>query len=344
MINNLSLINFRRFKSLDIDFNKQIVIFVGDNAVGKTSILESIYIAGITKSHKTNKEIDVINKDEMYSVIEINHKFKMIISQKGKKVFINNVEKKKLSEYIGNLYVSIFSPEDLNIVKGSPQLRRRLLDIEIGQINPKYLYELSKFKKILKERNELLKNNDFDSDILNIITNELAISNSILLKYRIEYISIISQLASEIYNSIANERLEIYYIASVIGDSLEFFKNKTNFDIYHHKTNYGIHRDDLKFKINGFDSELCSQGQQRTIILSMKLAFIEYIKRYKNDQSIILLDDVFSELDINRQIKLLDVIKNYQTFITTNNLEILKDKIKDCQVFELSKKEIKELC
>lgn len=337
-ITNIKLKNFRRFSFINLKIEKNVVVIYGPNAVGKTTILEAIYLAGITKSHKTNKDVDLIKKDNEFAIIDINYKNenKIIISNSGKKTYINGIEIKKLSDYIGNLYVILFSPEDLNLIKGSPADRRRFINIEIGQVDKIYLSELVKYNKILKQRNEMLKANEINQIMLDVITNELINSGNKIINYRNNFINEIKKLAGEINFSISKEHLNIEYNSKEL--TKQMYDEKLKSDIYNKITQIGPHRDDISFYINGSKSELCSQGQQRTICLSLKLALIEYIKNKTGENPILLLDDVLSELDDNRQIKLIEnIMKCKQSFITTTNINTIKKYITDCQLIEINK-------
>lgn len=344
MLKKLSLRNVRLFKSLDISFNKNITVFIGNNATGKTTILESIYLLGVTKSHKTNNEEEIINNESTYSkIIGIEKKnYQLVFNKNQKKSFIDNKEQKKLSEFIGNLKVVMFSPIDLNLINGSPLIRRRFLDIEISKLNKEYLLSLSNYKKILKERQELLKKISPNDDLifLNIISKKLIIEAKKIINIRDKFIQEINKNLI----SISDDKLEIIYNPSVkLSNIDELFEKKKEYDILTKNTNYGPHRDDIKFMINGSDVAFSSQGQIRSLVLSIKLSIANYIKKITNDSPIILLDDVLSELDINRQNRLFEIVGDYQVFITSTGVENIKKEILDkAQIFYLNNKSIKE--
>lgn len=345
IINKINLVHFRKFLELDLNIKKNTVIFYGNNATGKTTILEAIYMAGMTKSHKTNNDNEIVSFNKPYAVVNIKgiKNNQIVISKYGKTTKINGIEIKKLSDYIGNLYVIMFSPEDLSLVKGSPIERRKFLDMEIGQVNKGYLIEMNRYRKILKERQELLKSMDLDDDYLplEIITKELMETAEKIFQYRTDFINEISEIAQKIHYSISNENLSIEYVKKEI--CIEDYLLKLKSDVISKITSYGPHRDDLFFYINGNKANLCSQGQQRTICLSLKIALYEYIKRHTKQEPVILLDDVLSELDDIRQKKLIGIIKNTQSFITTTNIDVIKNMLSDCQIFMLKENEIKEL-
>ncbi|MGD9677755.1 MAG: DNA replication/repair protein RecF [Vulcanibacillus sp.] len=359
-INNLQLKNFRNYKELDLFLENKINIFQGNNAQGKTNILEALHLLALAKSHRTSKDKELIKWGNSFSLIKGelknsigNSKLELQIYQKGKKVKINNIEKKKLSEYIGKLNVVIFSPEDLNLVKGSPQLRRKFLDIEIGQINPSYIFHLVQYQKIIYQRNNLLK--DFSRELKNKLellelwNIQLIEHGSKIILKRLEYIKQLEKWAEQVHWTITNgkEKLRIKYKPSILLDfpinELEIkqqFKKKIkeiiNQEISRGITLIGPHRDDILLYINEIDIQSYgSQGQQRTTALSIKLAEIELINNSIGEYPILLLDDVLSELDETRQTYLLKTIgKKVQTFITTtsiNNIDLRS--IQDSAIF-----------
>jgi DNA replication and repair protein RecF len=346
-ISNLKLINFRNFTSLDIEFNSNINIFIGKNAQGKTSLLESIYLLSISKSHKTFKDKEMIKFNTDYAKVTSNivksndlMNLEIVVSNQGKKVTINSIEKKKISEYIGAFNVVMFAPEDLDIIKRDPSTRRKFLDIEIGQTSSIYLFNLSQYNKILKQRNEFLKQSIqskvYNNDYLDILTIQLVEFGIKIVKKRNQFIEKLNQYANKLHYFISNkeEQLRIEY-ASSFSEKLtteqvfNLYKRNYNNDIKRGTTQIGIHRDDLKFYLNGVDvGSYGSQGQQRTTALSVKLSLIDFIKDETSYYPIVLLDDVLSELDDIRQSLLLDCIKEkVQTFVTTTNVSGIKSEI-----------------
>ncbi|MDF2698851.1 MAG: replication/repair protein RecF [Haloplasmataceae bacterium] len=351
-IKSLSLLNFRNYSHLDIKFSNKLNIFIGNNAQGKTTLLESIYLLAISKSHKTSKDKDLIKFNESYSKVctvlkksDLELKLEIIISNQGKKVSINNVEKKKISEYIGTFNVVMFAPEDLDIVKRDPINRRKFLDIEIGQTSSIYIHNLNQYNKILKQRNEYLKstqiNKTIDFPYLDILTEQLAIYAEKILNKRIEFIKKLNVYANKIHEHISNyhEKLYLEYISSFSRDLsklnlnqiIEVYKKNYNTDLLKGSTQMGIHRDDFRLFVNDIDVSIFgSQGQQRTTALAIKLSLIDFIKDETNFYPIVLLDDVLSELDDLRQSQLLDCIQEkVQTFVTTTNISGIKKEIID---------------
>ncbi len=357
-IKNLNLTNFRNYDKLSVNFINQTNIFIGKNAQGKTSILESLYILGLTKSHRGNKDRDVIKTSTEYakinSLINLNDRdieLDIIISKIGKKAKYNQIELEKLSEYIGILNVVMFAPEDLDLIKGNPQTRRKFLDLEIGQISKEYLYSLLNYRKILKQRNDLLKAMQLDKDkdmlLLDILTDQLISYLEEIVNKRKEFISKINHYTNKIYKYLSNskENLEIKYLPSIESNYKKEFVSKYKYDIITGATNLGAHRDDIEFYLdNHFVKTHASQGEMRSSVLSVKLALIDYIYDYKKDYPILLLDDVLSELDEERQNNLINYIQDKtQNFITSTVIKgINLKKINDYKLFTIENGQIKE--
>ena len=338
MINKISLKNVRRFDSLTLNIDSNIVILQGNNAIGKTTILEAISLASITKSHRTNNLKEIIKENQMYSDIRVSYKnkdFRIVLSNVGKMVSINNVEQQKISEYIGEFPTIFFSPSDLDIITSSPTLRRQFLNQEISQISHLYLKNLNQYNKLLQERNILLKSLDVNSDtkLLDVITSQLIEVGKKIIIERESFVKRINEVINKIHNKMnSNEVIEIVYQPSVTIDKIdEVFQSKKLSDIISHQTNYGPQRDELIFLLNDKNaSKYASQGQIRNIILSTKLALCEIIYNHTNKYPVLLLDDVLSELDITRQNSLLSMLKefkNIQTFISTVDISSLNKEI-----------------
>ncbi|MEC5425053.1 DNA replication/repair protein RecF [Virgibacillus sp. C22-A2] len=351
-IEQLQLKNYRNYEKLAISFDDKINVIIGENAQGKTNLMEAIYLLAFTKSHRTTREKELIQWDKEYAKIEgritkRNRAFplEVIISSKGKKAKLNRIEQKRLSNYIGALNVVMFAPEDLTLVKGSPQIRRRFIDMELGQIQPRYIYHLGQYQKILKQRNHLLKQmqrkQKQDKTMLDILTEQLVEHAATLLERRFVFLDLLRKWASPIHYGISRqlEKLEIKYNPS-IEVSEEVNKEKIE-SIYLNKfheiqekevergtTLIGPHRDDLIFYVNNKDVQTYgSQGQQRTTALSVKLAEIELIYNEVGEYPVLLLDDVLSELDDYRQSHLLNTIQGkVQTFVSTTSVEGINHK------------------
>lgn len=345
-IKKLSLTNFRLHEKLDLVFLKDIVIFIGDNASGKTSILEAIYYVSATKSNRTNKDLDLISTNKNYAKIELStldSNYLVVISEQGKKTFINRVEKNKLSEFIGNLHVVYYSIEDINLIKGSPQERRRFLNIELSKIDKAYISNLNRYNAILKERNELLKKIDFNSDLvlLNILNEQLANVAVPIIKQRKKFIDELNIYLEKTYKDLFNkETIKINYKPSISDNNyLETLKSKNTSDMFSRITNYGVHRDDFEFLKDDLElSVYSSQGEQKSVAIALKLALVEYVLEKCNKIPILLLDDLFSELDETRQNSIIKYLDKVQTFITTTDLNNIKNEmLLNAQILKLRK-------
>jgi DNA replication and repair protein RecF len=357
-IKQLNIENVRLYSSADLSLHPSTNIFLGDNAQGKTTIIESIYILGLTKSHKTNRDRDVIqtNKDyaKINALINLNKKdtqLDIILSKQGKKAKYSQIEMERLSEYIGILNVVMFAPEDMDLIKGNPQNRRKFLDLEIGQISKEYLHNIQQYKKLLKQRNDLLKSMQKDNNqelmLLDIITEQLVDYMTPIIKIRSQFISELNQIASSIYKDLSHseEVFELRYIPNLKDKILQELSAKYSYDIITGTTNNGCHRDDIEFYINEYPIKTHgSQGEMRTAVLATKLALVEFIYKHKQEYPILLLDDVLSELDQNRQQNLLKYVSNKtQTCITTTNIkDINLNHIQDYKIFHVTNGIIKE--
>ena len=336
-------------------------IFVGNNAQGKTNILESLVILSLTKSHrlginpniimfnkKKTKIKGVIRKDDIISKLEFEQ------DEDSKKFYLNNNKINKIADYISNMTTIIFTPDDLEIIKDSPNVRRNLLNIQLSQISKLYLNTYNQYNKILKNRNEYLKilysNGLADKNYLDILTDKLIEKAVIIYKLRNEYINNINKVISKNYNLISSVGfLEIKYLPNIdvnnyedeeITKKLKNIINK-NYDreIRNGMTLYGPHRDDFLFLLDNKDLKYFgSQGQQRLAVLSFKLSEIGIFEEYTNTKPILLLDDIFSEFDVKKRNNILKYINNcdIQSILTTTDLKnINKRYIKDAYIFEV---------
>lgn len=341
-IHSVELVNFRNYEKEKIHFKNNLNVIVGKNAQGKTNLLESIFLCCVGKSFKTNVEKDLINKTKTSASIKINFtnkkgKVNVTVGLENNKKFVklNEINLLKISQLLGNLCCVFFSPNELKLVKETPEDRRKFINLDLSQINKEYYFNLIRYNNILKERNKLLKMYESENTIketLPIWDAQLANVGAKIIKDRLNFINKLNAFAHiEHKNLTSNE--ENLFISYNSNENLE---NKTeseieqsllnNLKINHDKdiklkyTTIGPHRDDLKFSINGFDvKNFASQGQQRTVALSLKLAELEIFKEVLGEYPILLLDDVFSELDDNRQNKLINRVKSIQTIITTTN-------------------------
>lgn len=330
-ISSLNISDYRNYSSLNIEFDKGTTILYGDNAEGKTNILEALYLSATTKSHRGSKDRDIIkfDKEEAHIKVnviknDINHKIDMHLRKnKSKGVAIDGLSIRKSGELFGIVNIIFFSPEDLSIIKDSPGVRRRFIDLEMCQINKLYHYNYVNYNKALMQRNNLLKKIAFRPDLidtLDVWDEKLAEYGINIIKYREEFISMLNNIIVDIHHNLTGgrEEIKIEYNNNVsIEDYIEVIKSKRDSDLKYLSTGIGPHRDDISFYINDIDVRTYgSQGQQRTAALSLKLAEIELVKQIIRDNPILLLDDVMSELDNNRKDYLLKSINDIQTIIT----------------------------
>ncbi|MFA9378111.1 MAG: DNA replication/repair protein RecF [Lachnotalea sp.] len=336
IIKSIKLENFRNYDKLDINFNDGTNILYGDNAQGKTNILEAIYLSGTTKSHKGSKDREIIKFDQEESHIRtiilkngIEYKLDMHLRKnKTKGIAINGIPIRKASELFGIVNIVFFSPEDLNIIKNGPSERRRFIDLELCQLDKVYLHNLTKYNNIINQRNKLLKDISFRSDLrdtLSVWNLQLVNYGKKIIERRKIFIHQINDIIYDIHYKLSGGKEELY-IKYEQNVSEELFLNNLEKnierDIKLGTTSVGPHRDDLNFLNKNIDiRKYGSQGQQRTAALSLKLSEIELVTKLINDKPILLLDDVLSELDSNRQNYLLNSINNTQTLITCTGLD-----------------------
>lgn len=364
-IQEIQLSSYRNYKSCQLNFSKGLNLCIGPNAQGKTNLIEAIYVLAFGKSYRTSKDKELIQWEEPFAKIigeiirnDKEYTHELIFFSKGKKAKIDQIEQEKLSQYIGNFNVVMFAPEDLNLVKGSPQVRRRFLDMELGQISKSYLYHLSDYQKILQQRNALLKNGvihqgNKDVVLLDVLTDQFIEKCVELTSFRFHFLERLNQISEQIHLSITKnqEIIRLNYIPSVrvleIENKLKIKEDYKKFydqikekELRRGISLFGIHRDDFTIQINEKDVQsFGSQGQQRTASLSIKLAELEFIYQESGEYPVLLLDDVLSELDENRQKDLLQMVRNkVQTFVTATTLKGIESQIQEnAQVFYVKK-------
>ncbi len=336
IIKKLELTDYRNYDSLNLQFDKGTNILYGDNAQGKTNILEAIYVAATTKSHKGSKDSEIINFDKEEAHIRIylekegyeNRIDMHLRKNKSKGIAIDGQKIKRAADLLGLCNVVFFSPEDLNIIKNGPAERRRFVDMELCQLDSFYLYNLNHYNKIVNQRNKLLKDmymNPELKDTLAIWDSQLMSFGSKIIERRTIFIDQLNEIIYEIHKKLSGGKEEIY-ISYEPDVSIESFETKLKAsqerDIKLKQTTVGPHRDDISFLNGNIDiRRFGSQGQQRTVALSLKLSEIELVKKISKDTPILLLDDVLSELDNNRHNYLLNSIGDIQTIITCTGLE-----------------------
>jgi len=338
-IKEIKLNNFRNYNFKEINLEKNINIFYGENAQGKTNIIEAIFLSSMGKSFRTNKDKELINFEKEKAIVEINFekkdrdgKIKIEIENK-KNIYLNGIKLKKLSELLGNINVVIFTPDDINILKGGPQNRRRFLDIMISQLKPNYMYTLNLYLKTLEQRNNYLRQIKFenkDENLLDIWDEKLAEYAVIIYNYRVEFINKIKNKIENIHKDITQnkENIKIEYISECKEkeEFLNLLKQRRKLDIIKGFTTKGIHRDDFMIYINEKEvSTYGSQGQHRTAILSLKLSELKVIYDEIGEYPILLLDDFMSELDESRRKSFLENIENIQVIITCTEKIMLEN-------------------
>lgn len=351
LIKSLELENFRNYKQLKMEFDSGTNILYGDNAQGKTNILEALYLSGTTKSHKSSKDKEMIRfrKEESHirTLIEkndISYRIDMHLKRsKTKGIAINGIPIKKASELFGIVNFVFFSPEDLNILKNGPAERRRFLNLELCQLSRLYLHNLSNYNRVIKQRNALLKEISFRPDLkdtLQIWDEQLIHYGLEIMKERKQFILDLNEIVDSIHKNLSGDREElvIQYEPSIAEEqfAVQLEKNREN-DIRTRMTSVGPHRDDLIFLVKEVDvRKYGSQGQQRTCALSLKLAEIELVKKVIKDTPVLLLDDVLSELDSRRQNFLLNNIHDIQTMISCTGLdEFIKNRFHINRIFRV---------
>lgn len=359
-LKHLSIQNFRNYQELEVEFHPGLNIFLGQNAQGKTNILESIYFLALTRSHRTRNDRDLIYFESTDFKVsgQLQREtgplpLEISLTPKGRITKVNHLKQAKLSNYIGHMNVVLFAPEDLQLIKGSPAGRRKFIDIELGQMKPLYLSDLSQYNHVLKQRNSYLKNSEkIDATFLEVLDSQLASFGSRVIHHRLEFIKKLEAKAKEKHTRLSDnkEDLSIQYQSTVFSEDgndieeqfLSMLEKNRQKDIFRKTTSIGPHRDDLAFFINNMNATFGSQGQHRSVVLSLKLAEIELMEEITREKPILLLDDVMSELDNYRQLQLLETISNnIQTFITTTTLDHLKELPEELKIFTVQAGHIK---
>lgn len=338
--------NYRNYDELILDFNDNLNIIIGDNAQGKTNLLESIYVLAVTKSFLSINDKNLIMFDSRYSLVKgsLNNntsfdELEVLISEAGKIVKINKKEIKKLSDYISKLNVIIFSSDSIRIFKDSPMSRRKYFNIQISQINKIYLSNLSNYNLLLRQRNEFLKIIDIhkknDMDYLDVLDEKYINLSLNIYDYRKKYIDLVNKYIDNIFYSITGiKKLKLVYSSNIDGFDNDLFKDKLrsnlNREIQYKSTFLGPNRDDYFFELDGKNLSLYgSQGQIRSAILALKLAEVKLFTDVLSDTPILLLDDIFSELDITKRNNIVKYLSNeVQTIVTTTDIENIEEKIR----------------
>ncbi|MEY8392537.1 DNA replication/repair protein RecF [Lachnospiraceae bacterium] len=351
ILKSVALKNFRNYSDLNLEFDRGTNILYGDNAQGKTNVLESVYVSGTTRSHKGSKDKEMIQfgqeESHIRTVVEkggLDYQIDMHLKKnRSKGIAVNKIPIKKASELFGILNIVFFSPEDLNIIKNGPSERRRFLDAELCQLDKIYLFYLTKYNKILNQRNKLLKDINRKPDLMDTLPvwdMQLTEYGRNLIKIRRKFVEELNEIVFEIHRKISGNREELLlrYEPSVKEELLEeeILKNQEK-DLRFGTTSVGPHRDDMCFLIQDVDiRRFGSQGQQRSCVLSLKLSEIQLVKRSTKEMPVLFLDDVLSELDSRRQNFLLNSIHDIQTVITCTGLdEFVKNRFEIDQIFRV---------
>lgn len=357
---NLKLLNFRNYAKLELDFNPSKNIIIGQNGMGKTNIVEAIYVLAFTKSFRGSKEDVVIRNNcdltRVEGTIQDKYKndYKVIIKSTGKKVKINNTNIDKISDYLSNINIVLFTSEDLKLIKDTPNTRRKLINIELSQFSNDYLKILTYYNKVLKQRNSYLKtlylNSNASLEYLNILTDQLIELGIKVHKYREDFINKISEYIEDNYLKITGKsNLKLVYNSDFNNKTKEEIKKsylkEQQRDIILGKTNLGIHRDDYDFSLNGYSlKDYGSEGEQKNAVISLKMAEINIFKNEKGVVPILILDDLFSELDEEKINNILSFISDdIQTFVTTTELDKVSEKLKKgSSIFKVNEGNVEE--
>lgn len=359
-LTKLELVNFRNYRKCSLKLSKSVNIFIGNNGQGKTNILEAIYVLAVTKSHRFGEQENLIKKEEQMAKVKGTLKFEKIykdlevdIGKNQKNTYINKTEIRKKQDFITNLNVILFTPDDLEIIKGVPQVRRNILNIEISQMDKNYIKYLNEYNKILKNRNEYLKslyiNHLSDYRYLDVLTEKLIDRAVMIYKYRMDFLARINSNIGKIYESITGyKNLCVVYQNSL--DIFEFDEEKIRSslrkklkkhqerELQQGSTLYGPHRDDFSFYLGDDNVRIfSSQGGQRLAVIAFKLAEISIFKEKTGQVPILLLDDIFSEIDSKKKRKLISFIpEDVQTIITTTDLKNINKKLlENSKIFEV---------
>lgn len=359
-IHHLKLINFRNYEKIDIDFSDGCNIIYGNNGVGKTNLVEGIYVLALTKSFRGSVDkVLIMNDKDVCSISasvteKYENKYKIILKDGGKKVKINNTKVEKLSDYISKISIVLFNPNDLRFIKDSPTVRRNSINLEISQLNNIYLKNLNMYNKLLKQRNVYLKttavNGNSSSEYLDILTNKMIDYGEKIYNSRLKYINLLNERIGEFYQKICNiSDLKLEYVSDYKNFDrdkiVKKYKDNLTKDIMLGKTSFGVHHDDIKFKLKDFSiKDYGSEGQQKNAIIAYKLCKLEIFKQIRGEYPILILDDLFSELDrekINNILSLID--DDIQTFITTTEIDNLSEEVlKKSRLFKVLDGEVRE--
>lgn len=357
-IENIKLKNFRNYNNQSINLKNGMNILVGPNGIGKTNLLESIYLLSTTRSHRNDVEKDMISFNQEFAAVEgiVNtnnskDKLNIILHKTGKTLSVNNVAVKRNSEFIGKVNAVLFSPADMDFFDAPPKDRRRLIDMEMGKLSTVYMSNLSNYLKALKQRNAFLKQSS-DKTMLSVYTDMIISPQIEIISQRNNFLKYINSYLTYFYNELSGSKNELVMTyksfikekedkQEMKNEMIETYNSLLDRDIFMKQTNTGIHREDYEFYLNKMDvGKFCSQGQKRMVILALKLSIVQIIYQIKREYPILLLDDVFSELDSQHRTCLLKLLPStVQTIITTTDIhEVYTINRSDANILNFGKK------
>lgn len=362
IVKELTLRTFRNYEKASLKFEAPVIIIIGNNAQGKTNLVESIYTLAFSKSYRarSEKELIFLSKDfakinamvhftQQDSVKEIDY----VISSKGKKIKVNNVEQTVKSDFVGLVNVIKFSPEDLELVKGSPNVRRKFIDMYLSQLDKEYLITFAQYNRLIKQKNAAFKQEKRDEQLLGIYNRQLAKYIEILSRKRKAFIEAFYPKVQAVFNKIVEgkEELDVQFVTQFEDleteeDIFEYLQENMPRELRNYGSLLGVHKDDLVFTIDGKNArQFGSQGQQRTIVLSLIIALVDYMQEIIGEYPILILDDVMSELDEHRKVQLLESFHDeMQIFLTTTSVEDVIDEVKrDYELYEVMDGTIKKI-
>ena len=363
-VTGLRLVNFRNYPSLSLRPDAGLCVLTGENAAGKTNVLEALFLCSLGRSHRTVRDSEMVRSGESAASVAVDMDTRggprrvecKLFSNDRKRMFIDGAPLARSGELLGCLNVVMFAPEDLALIKDGPGERRRFLDMAISQLRPSYYYTLQQYNAALKQRNALLKEPEgLDYDALECWDEQLSVLGAAIVLARAELVERMGMIAAEQHETLSDgtETLIAAYEPNVAPDEQAglaktlrlALADSAERDVYRGSTSVGPHRDDLKLVINGSDVRVYgSQGQQRTSVLSLKLAQLEILRAEKEDSPVLLLDDVFSELDRNRQRMLLIAAQDCQTFLTCTHIEeVAAAGVEQMQVYQVADRRVSEL-
>lgn len=350
-VKKLEIQNFRNISDISLEFDNEINVICGENAQGKTNIIEALWLFSGAKSFRNTKDNEFIKFGEKHAkiytefdMLGVQNQASIVFDDK-KTAFLNEKKLLNTSYFAGKFNSVVFSPTDLNLVTDGPDKRRRFLDTAIGQLYPNYIEILRSYSRAVMQRNKIIKDYRYDktlSVMLDVFEAEIVDIGNKIINYRKKYVSVLNNFVSKIYNGIScgKENIEIFYISKNENLDLEILKISRENDMFTSTTSVGPHRDDINFKINGISARnFGSQGQKRSVALSLKLAGAEVIKEISGEYPICLLDDVMSELDEGRQNYILNHIRNWQSFITCCDISNIKN-LKSGKVIKINGGEV----